>query len=153
VDATDTRLEAVPVREGPQPLGTVVVAASLTPYESTARSALLGSVVLGLLVLAAVAGLSRWLINRALRPVARMTAEAASWEEHDLSRRFFPGDPYDELTALASVFDGLLSRLAESLRREQHLTAEVSHELRTPLAKILVEAELSTSRERSPRQH
>jgi signal transduction histidine kinase len=153
VDATDTRMEAVPIRVGSQRLGTVVVAASLTPYESTASFALLGSIILGLLMLAAVAGLSRWLIRRALRPVARMTAEAADWGEHDLSRRFFPGEPYDELTSLASVFDGLLSRLARGLRREQHLTAEVSHELRTPLAKILAEAELSTGRERSPQQY
>jgi len=153
VDATDTRMEAVPIRVGSQRLGTVVVAASLTPYESTASFALLGSIILGLLMLAAIAGLSRWLISRALRPVARMTAAAADWGEHDLSRRFFPGEPYDELSTLASVFDGLLARLAQGLRREQHLTAEISHELRTPLAKILAEAELSSGRERPAQQY
>lgn len=153
VDATDTRMEAVPIRVGSQRLGTVVVAASLTPYESTASFALLGSIILGLLMLAAIAGLSRWLISRALRPVARMTAAAADWGEHDLSRRFFPGEPYDELSTLASVFDGLLARLSQGLRREQHLTAEISHELRTPLAKILAEAELSSGRERPAQQY
>jgi signal transduction histidine kinase len=153
VKATDTRMEAVPVSQSSQRLGTVVVAASLAPYNSTASSALVGSVILGLLMLVAVAALSRWLIRRALRPVARMTADAADRGEHDLSRRFFPGEPYDELTSLASVFDGLLGRLAQSLRREQDLTAEVSHELRTPLAKILAEVELSGGHERSPAQH
>jgi signal transduction histidine kinase len=153
VDATDTRLQTVPVRQAARRLGTVVVGASLAPYESTASSALLGSVILGLLTLAAIAALSRWLISRALRPVAQMTAEAADWGEHDLSRRFFAGEPHDELSTLASVFDGLLSRLAQSLRREQRLTAEVSHELRTPLAKILAEAELATSRDRSSQQY
>jgi signal transduction histidine kinase len=153
VDATDTRLEAVRVRQGARNLGTVVVGASVAPYESTASSALLGSLVLGLLTLAAIAALSRWLVSRALRPVAQMTAQAADWGEHDLSRRFFAGEPHDELTSLASVFDGLLSRLAQSLSREQRLTAEVSHELRTPLAKILAEAELATSRDRSAPQY
>jgi two-component system, OmpR family, sensor kinase len=153
VDATDTRLEAVPVRRAGRRLGTVVVGASLTPYESTASSALLGSVILGLVTLVAIVALSRWLISRALRPVARITAEAADWGEHDLSRRFFANEPHDELTGLASVFDRLLSRLAQGLRREQRLTAEVSHELRTPLAKILAEAELATSRERSSAQY
>jgi signal transduction histidine kinase len=153
VDATDTRLEAMPVRQAARPLGTVVVGASLAPYESTASSALLGSVILGLLMLAAIAALSRWLISRALHPVARMTAEAAAWGEHDLSRRFFAGKPHDELSTLASVFDGLLSRLARSLRREQRLTAEISHELRTPLAKILAEAELATGHDRSSQHH
>jgi signal transduction histidine kinase len=153
VNGTDTRLYAVPASREGQQLGTVVVGASLAPYESTASSALLGSVILGLVVLAAVAVLSLWLIGRALRPVAQMTAEAADWSEHDLSRRFYAGEPHDELTSLASVFDGLLARTAQSLSREQRLTAEVSHELRTPLAKIQAEAELATSHERSPEQY
>ncbi len=153
VDPTDTRLYAVSAGRGGQMLGTVVVGASLAPYESTASSALLGSITLGLVVLAAVAGLSLWLIGRALRPVAQMTTEAADWSEHDLSRRFYAGEPHDELTSLASVFDGLLARVAQSLSREQRLTAEVSHELRTPLAKIQAEAELATSHERSPEQY
>jgi signal transduction histidine kinase len=153
VESTDTRLLAVPVRRAAQLLGTVVVGASVAPYESTASSALLGSIILGLLMLAAVVGLSLWLVSHALRPVARMTSEAADWGEHDLSRRFFTGPPHDELTALASVFDGLLSRLAQSLRREQRLTAEVSHELRTPLAKVLAEAELAARSERTSQQY
>jgi signal transduction histidine kinase len=113
----------------------------------------LGSIALGLLMLAAIGALSRWLIGRALRPVAEMSAQAADWGEHDLSRRFFAGEPHDELTSLASVFDSLLARLAESLRREQRLTAEVSHELRTPLAKILAESELAAGRERSSQEY
>ena len=148
VDATDTRLFAVPVRSGFRRLGTVVVAASVSPYESTASSALLGSVVLGLLMLAATVALSRWLISRALRPVAQITGRAVAWGEADLGRRFFAGAPHDELTGLAAAFDRLLARIAESLRREQRLTAEVSHELRTPLAKIAAEAELGRGGER-----
>jgi signal transduction histidine kinase len=153
VNATDTRLLAVPVRASSRRLGTVVVGASVSPYESTASSALLGSVILGLLMLAAIAALTLWLIGHALRPVAEMTAQAADWGEHDLSRRFFAGRPHDELSTLASVFDGLLARLAASLRREQRLTAEISHELRTPLSKILAEAELAGGRERAPQEY
>jgi signal transduction histidine kinase len=153
VDATNTRLHAVSARQAGRLLGTVVVGASLAPYDSTASSALLGSLILGVLMLAAVAALSHWLIGRALRPVAQITGEAADWGEHDLSRRFYAGEPYDELSTLASVFDGLLARLAQSLRREQRLTAEVSHELRTPLAKILAEAELTLGRDRPTQRY
>lgn len=153
VDATDTRLLATPAREGARRLGTVVVGASVSPYESTASAALLGSVILGVLMLAAIAALSLWLITHALRPVAEMTAQAADWGEHDLSRRFFAGRPHDELSSLASVFDGLLARLAGSLRREQRLTAEISHELRTPLAKVLAESELAAGRQRTPAEY
>jgi len=153
VAATDTRLGAVPVRRAGRRLGAVVVGTSERPYASTVSTALAGSLILGVLVLAAVAALSLWLIGRALRPVARMTMQASHWGEHDLSRRFFVGEPHDELTSLAAVFDALLSRLAESLRREQRLTAEISHELRTPLAKILAEAELAGGRERTASQY
>jgi signal transduction histidine kinase len=153
VDASDTRLLAVSVRQGARRLGSVIVGASVSPYESTASAALLGSVILGMLMLAAIAALSLWLISHALRPVAEMTAQAADWGEHDLSHRFFAGEPHDELTGLASVFDGLLARLGQSLRREQRLTAEVSHELRTPLAKILAEAEFAAARDRSPQDY
>jgi signal transduction histidine kinase len=153
VDSTDTRTLAEPVRAAARRLGTVVVGASLSPYESTASSALLGSIALGIVMLAAVAALSVWLITNALRPVAQMTAQASDWGEHDLSRRFFAGAPHDELSTLASVFDGLLARLAGSLRREQRLTAEISHELRTPLSKILAESELAAGRERTPQEY
>jgi signal transduction histidine kinase len=88
------------------------------------------------------------MIRWALAPVAEMTTKAAAWGEHDLSRRFYAGEPHDELTRLAATFDELLERLAQSLRREQRFTAEMSHELRTPLAKIVAEAELTAGRDR-----
>ncbi|MHB8531642.1 MAG: sensor histidine kinase, partial [Solirubrobacteraceae bacterium] len=153
VPVTDTRLLAVPVVRAGRRLGTVVVGVSVTAYESTASSALVGSVILGAVLLLAFAALARWLIGRALRPVVRMTARAAEWSEHDLSRRFFTGEPRDELTGLAAVFDRLLARLGQSLSREQRLTAEISHELRTPLAKISAEAEIGGARERPAAQH
>lgn len=77
-----------------------------------------------------------------------MTAEAAEWNETDLDHRFNVAEPRDELTALAATFDGMLDRLAESLKHEQRFTAEVSHELSTPLAAIIAEAELALRRQR-----
>ena len=94
--------------------------------------------VLALVTVAAVAG---WLISRALRPVSLMTSQAAEWSEHDLDRRFSLGEPHDELTQLAATLDGLLDRLAATLRHEQRFSAELSHELRTPLANVIAEAQ------------
>ncbi len=140
-DVADTRLYAVPVRQGRRRLGTVVAAVSLTPYEQIREVALLASAVLAALVLLAVALATRWLISRALRPVGEMTRQAAEWSEHDLERRFGQGPPRDEFTTLAATLDGLLDRVAASLRHEQMLTAELSHELRTPLTAISAEAQ------------
>jgi two-component system, OmpR family, sensor kinase len=150
VQSADTRLYAVPIVQSSRRLGTLVVGASLSPYESSAQTALIGSLVLGVLTVLGIAAVSTWVIRRALAPVAQMTAAAADWGEHDLSRRFFAGEPHDELTELAATFDRLLDRLSQSLKREQRYTAEISHELRTPLAKILAEAELAASR---PERH
>ena len=151
VPGLDTRLYAVATGDNPS---TVVVAGvSLAPYERTKRIALIGSLVFAGLLLLIVALIARWMLRAALQPVARMTAEAEAWSEHEPNRRFAAGEPYDELSQLAATLDGLLDRLAASLRREQRFSAEMSHELRTPLAKVRAEAELALRRERQPEEY
>ncbi len=144
----------LPASDDGRTVGTVVAGVSLAPYEHTQRIALIGS--LALRRRAAPASSPSWLAGcsrAALRPVARMTADAEAWSEHDPDRRFAAGEPYDELSQLAATLDGLLDRLAASLRREQRFSAELSHELRTPLAKIRAEAELALRRERQPQAY
>ncbi|MDQ6777601.1 MAG: hypothetical protein M3071_15615, partial [Actinomycetota bacterium] len=141
VPATHTRLYAVPIIAGGRRLGAVVAAVSLKPYEETAQTALIASVALGggvLLVVALAAGV---LIAGALRPVARMTAQADAWSDADTGMRFGLGPPRDELTQLAATLDRLLDRVAASLRHEQRFSAELSHELRSPLASVIAEAQ------------
>ncbi|HZQ66768.1 MAG TPA: ATP-binding protein [Gaiellaceae bacterium] len=149
VRESDTRLYSTPVVIGGRRVGTLVTGLSLAPYEQTRKSALVGSLALAALLLGLVGIAVYLLLRSALSPVARMTAQAAAWSEHDLDRRFELGDPHDELTRLAATLDGLLDRLAASLRHERRFSAEISHELRTPLAKLIAEAELALRRERS----
>src|SRR5262249_13315939 len=78
---------------------------------------------------------------------------AGVWSEHDLARRFDVGEPHDELTRLAATLNGLLDRLAASLRHERRFSAELSHELRTPLSKVIAEAEVALRRERDPDEY
>ncbi|MDQ6807733.1 MAG: hypothetical protein M3065_22910, partial [Actinomycetota bacterium] len=141
VPATHTRLYAVPVIAGGRRLGTVVAAVSLKPYEDTVQTALIASVALGGGVLLIVALAADVLISGALRPVARMTAQADAWSEADTGMRFGLGPPRDELTHLAVTLDRLLDRVAASLRHEQRFSAELSHELRSPLASVIAEAQ------------
>lgn len=131
----------------------VVAGVSLAPYHHTQRIALVGSLALAAALLVLVALVARWMLRAALRPVARMTADAEAWSEHEPNRRFAAGKPYDELSQLAATLDGLLDRLAAGLRREQRFSAEMSHELRTPLAKVRAEAELALRRERQPDEY
>ncbi|MEA2459136.1 MAG: two-component system, OmpR family, sensor kinase [Thermoleophilaceae bacterium] len=137
-----TRLLAEPVSEGGRRLGTVVVAASRSASERTERTALVASLVLAAGLIVAAGLIARWLLGAALRPVARMTRDAAEWSDSDLDRRFALGPPTDELTRLAATLDGLLDRVSSGMRREQRLSSELSHELRTPLARISTQAQL-----------
>ena len=147
---TDLRLLSVPARKRGRRVGTVVAGVSLKPYDHTRHIALLASVILCALVLAVVLAMARWVIAHALRPVSRMTAQAAEWSEADTAHRFAMGPPRDELGQLAATLDGLLQRLSDGMRREQRSSAEISHEPRTPLAKIRAEAEIALRRRRTP---
>jgi signal transduction histidine kinase len=153
VAAADVRLYAVPVVVRGRREGTLVTGLSLAPYEQTQRTALLGSLALAVLMLVLAGAAVLWLLRSALQPVARMTEQAAAWSEHDLDRRFDLGEPHDELTQLGATLDGLLDRIAASLRHERRFSAELSHELRTPLAKVIAEAELALRRERAPSEY
>lgn len=153
VPSTDTRLYGAPIVVNGRRVGTVVAGISLTPYEQTRKLALLASLGLGGAILILVLLAARWLLGASLRPVARMTRQAAQWSEQDLDHRFGLGAAHDELTELAATLDGLLDRLSASLRRERRFSAEISHELRTPLARLLAESQLALRRERTTHEY
>jgi signal transduction histidine kinase len=141
----DIRLRVQPVHAPGRraAIGAIVVAASTAQLEILQQEVLVGSLVIAALVLLAGGLALRTAIDRALEPVAKMTASAEDWGAHDLDRRFDLGPPRDELTGLAATLDGLLGRIAASRRHEQRFAAEVAHELRTPIAGVLGRAELA----------
>jgi two-component system OmpR family sensor kinase len=151
VPGQDERLYAAPIvgTDGRR-AGTLVAGLSLAPYEQTQQTALIASLAFAGTLLLVVGFAVWWLLRSALRPVEKMTEQAAAWSEQDLDRRFGLGEPHDELTRLGATLDGLLDRIAASLRHERRFSAELSHELRTPLSKVIAETELALRREREP---
>jgi signal transduction histidine kinase len=145
VSHRSVRMLAVPVRANGRQVGTVVAAVSMTPYRRARDVALVTSLLVAAALLLVVVVATRWVLTAGLRPVARMTAQAAEWSENDLDRRFDLGPPRDELTQLAATLDALLGRLAAGLRHEQRFSAELSHELRTPLSRMRAQAQLALS--------
>jgi signal transduction histidine kinase len=145
IDALDgsARLQTEPIFDDGRRIGTIVSAVSMAPYNRSRGTALVSSIVVAAALLLAAIVASRWVLSAGLRPVARMTAQAAEWSESDLDRRFGLGPPRDELTQLAATLDGLLGRLAAGLRHEQRFSAELSHELRTPLTRMRAQAQLA----------
>ena len=122
--------------------GTVVVSERLAPYQETARVALSVTVGAGVLLVAGSAVLVALASRRVLAPVGAMARTADEWSERDLGRRFELSGPGNEITALGHTLDGLLDKVASTIRSEQRLTSELAHELRTPLTAVQGNAEL-----------
>ncbi|HRI96094.1 MAG TPA: HAMP domain-containing sensor histidine kinase [Nocardioides sp.] len=126
--------------------GVLVVSQETGPYERSEFYALLATVLLGLLVIAATALMALRVTRQALEPVTQMAERASEWSEYDLTHRFDLGPPTNELAALGETLDHLLDRVASAIRSEQRLTSELAHELRTPLTAIQGSADLALLR-------
>ncbi len=78
-----------------------------------------------------------WVMSgRVLKPVEAITNVARDIQASDLSRRIGLEGPDDEITRLASTFDGMLERLDRAFASQRRFLADTSHDLRTPLAVI-----------------
>ena len=122
-------------------IGAVIVGERLTTMHETLaslRQVLLVTSALGLAL--ALAG--GWVLaGRALRPVDRVTAAAATIAAGDgtatsLNARLPVPPTDDELSRLSSTFNAMLDRLQASFRAQERFVGDASHELRTPLTAI-----------------
>jgi two-component system OmpR family sensor kinase len=117
--------------------GTIVVTGSdlqtVADAQATLERALLGA---GLTV-GVVSLLGSWFLSgRALRPLSRLTGDAAALDPADLDRRLSQPARMDEVGRLTVTLNAMLDRIAESVRRQRMFVAMASHELRTPLASL-----------------
>jgi len=123
--------------------GVLVVATSLAEVERSASRLIVLLLIAGPLALIAAAAGGWWLAGRALRPVARMTAEAREIGADRLTDRVDVPKAADELQGLATTLNGMLDRLAAAMDRQRRFVADASHELRTPLAVMRAELDVS----------
>lgn len=83
------------------------------------------------------AALVGWLVaDRVLRPVARLavaTQQVAETRQFDADLRV---ETQDELGALATSFNSMLSALRSSREQQHQLVRDANHELRTPLTSL-----------------
>jgi heavy metal sensor kinase len=108
------------------------------------------SIPLALLV---ASGGGYWMTRRALAPVRAMAEAARSVNSSDLSVRLPVPLPRDELRLLAEMWNGMLARLEEGVKRIRQFTADASHDLRTPLSAIYTSAEVTLRKRRSPEEY
>ena len=148
------RVAVQPRRDGSG--GSVVVAASLDPIDSTTRQLRLIDLGVSLVVLAVLAGAGAAIVRASLRPLVEIEQTARAIAAGDLTRRVPDRDPRTEVgrlgralnTMLAQIESAFSARAAseESARRSEdrmrRFVADASHELRTPLTTIRGFAEL-----------
>lgn len=86
-----------------------------------------------------------YVVARALRPLRQVTATARRLSGETMDQRIHYTGVDDEVAELASTFDAMLDRLAQSFESQKRFVANASHELRTPLAVMRTEIDVTMS--------
>ncbi len=114
---------------------------SIAPIEAVLDQLLdLLALLLPVLIVCAAGG-GYWLVNRALRPVDRLSQTAEQMRLQNLSFRLPVVRSGDALERLSISFNTMLGRLGDSVQTSRRFLADASHELRTPLTIIKGELE------------
>ncbi|WP_194817113.1 cell wall metabolism sensor histidine kinase WalK [Nocardia sp. XZ_19_385] len=135
---------------------TTTVAVPLTKNDDTINRLIKLQLMIGAVVLAVLAVLAYFVIQRSLRPLSRVENIAAAIARGDLFRRVPVRGTNTEVDRLSQSLNGMLAQIqsafaateaSEASARESEATmrrfvADASHELRTPLTTIRGFAEL-----------
>jgi two-component system heavy metal sensor histidine kinase CusS len=122
---------------------TLVMARSREELNHTLMAVLTGLCFTCLLLLTGSAGLVRWAVQRGLRPLDTVAAQAADVDADNLTCRFPAETMPGELQPICTRLNELFERLEVSFQRERRFTSDVAHELRTPIAELRSLAEVA----------
>jgi two-component system OmpR family sensor kinase len=141
-------------------IGIIQVATPLSGIESSLGTLRRVLLVVGLLIIAAAAGVGWLLAREALKPVDRIISATEQIQEgKDLGKRIRIKYPNDEIGRLSETINLMLSRLQaaynqmeKSIKIQRRFVSDASHELRSPLTTIRGNAEwlIKTDQESAP---
>ena len=98
----------------------------------------------------AASALLAWFVaRRGLAPLAQLATRAGDVTARRLGERLDLHDAPRELHGLVDSINHMLGRLEESFRALEHFSGDIAHELRTPLNNLLLQTQVTLSRERS----
>ncbi len=93
------------------------------------------------------------LASRALDPIDRITARAASIARGEIDMRLDPPGKDDEIGRMTRLLNEMLDRLHRVIDGNRRFAADASHELRSPLTAMAGEIDVALKRERPPEEY
>lgn len=94
-------------------------------------------------------GFLGWVAVRAgLAPLHKMSMMMATVSARQLDKPLPTADVPLELQELAAAFNRMMARLDDSFRRLSEFSSDIAHELRTPVNNLVMQTEVTLSRER-----
>ena len=97
--------------------------------------------------------LGRFFAKRALEPLAKIIETINTIRATNLHERVHTTNNKDELSQLASMFNGMLDRLETAFEIQSNFINNASHELKNPLTAILGQTEIALLKERSTAEY
>jgi two-component system, OmpR family, sensor histidine kinase TctE len=126
-----------------QGMATIQVAETLELRQTLARSLLQETLWREALLIAVIAGLVVWVVQRATQPIRDLSATLERRDEGDLTPIDMATAP-KELLPLVAATNHTMSRLGALLAHQQRFVRDASHQLRTPLA--VLKAQVQSAR-------
>ncbi|AWE43367.1 sensor histidine kinase [Actinobaculum sp. 313] len=143
------RVVILPVTNGPNTIGKILIARPLAPIHNTVMQValILLQVALGVVTLGAL--LTWAFVRRSFKPLRDIEHSTHAIAAGDLSRRVPEGREGSEVGMLAASINAMLAQIehafavkARSEAKMRQFVSDASHELRTPLATVRGYAEL-----------
>jgi two-component system heavy metal sensor histidine kinase CusS len=115
---------------------------------------LVGSMMLaGVLGVGASAALGWFIARRALAPIRVAAKEAERVTAQRLGEPLNIADAPEEVRGLLMSINLMLGRLRDSFRTLEEFSADIAHELRTPLNNLMLQTQVTLSRDRSAAEY
>jgi two-component system sensor histidine kinase TctE len=124
-------------------MATIQVAETLQLREALARSLLVRTLSQQAVLIAVIALVVVFVVQRATRPVRELSRHVGARPDADLSP-LPEADAPRELRPLLEATNGVMARLAHLLAHQKRFVRDVSHQLRTPLA--VLKAQVQSAR-------
>lgn len=132
---------------------TVVAARMTGPRNAILIRLALLVTLLPLLAWGIAAILGRFIVRKALRPVADMASQTQAFSGTDFQSRLVYRDAGDELSEMGAAFNRLLERQQTAFEQQRRFTGDAAHELRTPLTALLGQIDVTLRRPRSETEY